>query len=66
MRCSASELDEPVTAYKVLMKAGCAMGRHYAQPYRWFKAKTRLTNIKSMDDPSSAKIVANFKPITAV
>lgn len=38
----------------------------YAQPYRWFKAKTRLTNIKSMDDPSFAKIVANFKPITAV
>jgi hypothetical protein len=33
----------------------------YAQSYRWYRAKTRLTSLKVMDDPSFQKIVQQFK-----
>lgn len=37
----------------------------YAQKYRFYRAKTRLTTLSSMEDPSFAKVVAAFKATEA-
>ncbi len=42
---------------------GSPVYKLYAQTYRWYRAKTRLTTIKSLDDPSFKKVVSQFKVV---